>query len=390
MMRLAEQSAPGYPSPLGARVLGAGINVAVRVPPLTTGVQVSVFDDVEQRWRHVELTHRTGEVAHGWIAGVEAGARYGLRVDGPWDPAQGLRFNAAKLLVDPYGLAITGQWDGHVSCYGYVFGNELMRNEEDSAGHVPMSVVVDPGDAEHYDWQGDQQPQTPMSESVIYEVHVKGFTKQHPDIPEHLRGTYAGMGHPAAVEYLQNLGVTAVELLPVYEVADEAHLLELGLTNYWGYNPVSWFAPRGTYSASGSAGAQVREFKDMVKSLHAAGIEVILDVVYNHTAEAGAQGPTLSWRGIDEDAYYIRSADGAHHMNYKRWIEIAIRTRKLILHRPKWQNPQGKGRAQTYHLKLGAGRCRRETLITLDHALDPVLKFIFAYFQTFGRRVGSW
>jgi glycogen operon protein len=286
------------------------------VPTLATGVQLSVFDDVEQRWRHVDLTHRTGEVAHGWIAGVEAGARYGLRVDGPWDPAQGLRFNAAKLLVDPYGLAITGRWDGHVSCYGYVFGNELMRNEEDSAGHVPMSVVVDPGDAEHYDWQGDQQPQTPMSESVIYEVHVKGFTKQHPDVPEHLRGTYAGMGHPAAVEYLQNLGVTAVELLPVYEVADEAHLLDLGLTNYWGYNPVSWFAPRGTYSASGSAGAQVREFKDMVKSLHSSGIEVILDVVYNHTAEAGAQGPTLSWRGIDEDAYYIRSVDGAHHMNY--------------------------------------------------------------------------
>ncbi len=316
MSRVVEQSAPGRPFPLGARVLGSGINVAVRAPMLATGVQVSVFDDVNGHWRHIDLTHRTGEVVHGWIDGVEPGARYGLRVDGPWDPSNGLRFNGAKLLVDPYGLAVDGRWDGHVSCYGYVFGNELLRNEEDSAGHVPTSVVVDPGDAEGYDWSGETRPRTPMDQSVIYEVHVKGFTKQHPGVPEHLRGTYAGMAHPAAIEHLVSLGVTAVELLPIYEVADEAHLIDLGLTNYWGYNPVSWFAPRGQYCASGSRGAQLREFKDMVKALHNAGIEVLLDVVYNHTAEAGAQGPTLSWRGIDEGAYYLRSEDGSHHMNY--------------------------------------------------------------------------
>ncbi|NDB18231.1 MAG: hypothetical protein EB027_03020, partial [Actinobacteria bacterium] len=186
MSRVVELSAPGQPFPLGARVLGSGINVAVRVPTMATGVQVSVFDDVRGHWRHIELTHRTGEIVHGWIDDVEPGARYGLRVDGPWDPSNGLRFNAAKLLVDPYGLAVSGHWDGHVSCYGYVFGNELMRNEEDSAGHVPTSVVVDPGDAEGYDWSGDRRPHTPMHESVIYEVHLKGFTKQHPGVPEHL------------------------------------------------------------------------------------------------------------------------------------------------------------------------------------------------------------
>ena len=315
MTRVVEQSAPGYPSPLGARVHGSGINVAVRVPTTATGVQVSVYDDASGHWRHIALTRRTGEIVHGWIDGVGPGARYGLRVDGPWDPTNGLRFNAAKLLVDPYGLAVDGRWDGHVSCYGYVFGNELMRNEEDSAGHVATSVVVDPADAQGYDWAGDVRPRTAMDESVVYEVHVKGFTKQMPGVPAELRGTYAGMAHPAAVEHLVSLGVTAVELLPVYEVGDEAHLIDLGLTNYWGYNPVSWFAPRGAYAAAGSRGQQVREFKDMVKALHAAGIEVLLDVVYNHSCESGAKGPTLSLRGIDEGAYYMRTAGGAHHFD---------------------------------------------------------------------------
>ncbi|MBU6213937.1 MAG: glycogen debranching protein GlgX [Actinomycetales bacterium] len=315
MTRVVEQSAPGYPSPLGARVHGSGINVAVRVPEVATGVQVSIYDDAAHHWRHVALTRRTGGVVHGWIDGVRPGARYGIRVDGPWDPARGLRFNAAKLLLDPYGLAVDGRWDGHVSCYGYVFGNELMRNEEDSAGHVPTSVVVEPADVHHFDWGGVTAPRTPMAESVIYEVHAKGFTKLMPGVPEHLRGTYAGMAHPAAVEHLVSLGVTAVELLPVYEVADEAHLIDLGLTNYWGYNPISWFAPRGAYAAAGSRGQQVREFKEMVKALHSAGIEVLLDVVYNHSGEAGALGPTLSLRGLDEGAYYQRSADGAHHFD---------------------------------------------------------------------------
>jgi len=311
----SESSAPGYASPLGARVHGAGVNVAVRVPKQATDVIVSIREQDGQTWRHVRLASRTGDVVHGWIPNAGAGMRYGLRIDGPWDPAHGLRFNPAKLLVDPFALALTGHWDGHSSCYGYVFGHELTRNDQDSAEHVPHCVVVDPADNEHYDWAGDVRPHTPMTESVIYEVHVKGFTALHPGVPEQLRGTYAGMAHQSSIDYLVNLGVTAVELLPVYEVGDEAHLIAAGLTNYWGYNPISWFAPRASYAASGSTGAQVREFKDMVKALHAAGIEVILDVVYNHTCEAGALGPTLSWRGIDEGAYYMRSHNGSTHID---------------------------------------------------------------------------
>ncbi|MEI7655308.1 MAG: glycogen debranching protein GlgX [Actinomycetes bacterium] len=316
MITASESSAPGYPSPLGGRVYADGLNVSVRVPKLATDVIVSIAEDSPNAesgthsWRHVRLTSRTGDVVHGWIPGVGAGTRHGIRVVGPWDPAHGMRFNSAKLLVDPYAMAVEGSWDGHSSCFGYVFGHELTRNDEDSAEHVPLSVVVDPADAEHYDWSGDARPRTPLAESVIYEVHVKGFTTLHPDVPEHLRGTYAGLAHPAAIDHLTNLGVTAVELLPVYETGDEAHLIKTGLSNYWGYNPVSWFAPRGMFSASGAGGSQVREFKDMVKALHAARIEVILDVVYNHTCEAGSLGPTLSWRGIDEGAYYMRSHNG--------------------------------------------------------------------------------
>ena len=239
---------------------------------------------------------------HGRVNGIGAGQRYGYRVHGPYDANAGLRCNAAKLLIDPYARAITGnlRWGPEVFGYALGRGDDQVISDLDSAGHVPLSVVIDNA----FDWGDDRHPNTSWADTVIYETHVRGFTKRHPDIPDAIRGTYAGLAHPAAIAHLVDLGVTGVELMPVHHFVDAAQIVERGLTNYWGYDTINYFAPEVRYSAAGSDGGQVTEFKQMVRALHAAGLEVLLDVVYNHTAENDKMGPTLSFRGIDNPVYY--------------------------------------------------------------------------------------
>jgi isoamylase len=296
---------PGRPFPLGAEWDGSGTNFSV-FSEHAERVELCLFDagDAETR---VEMTERTALNWHCYLPGVGPGQRYGFRVHGPYEPGQGHRFNPAKLLIDPYAKAIDGvvQWE-QANVLPYVpepdepEDADLERDDEDSAPAVPKSIVVDPG----FDWEGDRLPRTPFSETVIYETHVKGFTMRHPSIREELRGTYAGLASDEALRYLTDLGVTAVELMPVHHVADESFLAERGLTNYWGYSTIGYFAPYSKYAAARHGGDQVREFKGMVKALHRAGIEVILDVVYNHTAEGNHLGPMLSFKGIDNASYY--------------------------------------------------------------------------------------
>jgi glycogen operon protein len=294
---------PGRPFPLGAEWDGGGTNFSV-FSENAERVELCLFDpgDVERR---IEMTERTALNWHCYLPGVGPGQRYGFRVHGPYEPERGHRFNPAKLLIDPYAKAIDGvvQWD-QANVLPYVPTStddaDLERDDEDSAPAVPKSIVVDP----HFDWEGDHLPRTPFDETVIYETHVKGFTMRHPGVREELRGTYAGLASDEAVAYLTDLGVTAVELMPVHHVADESFLAERGLTNYWGYSTIGYFAPYSQYAATRHRGEQVREFKGMVKALHRAGIEVILDVVYNHTAEGNHLGPMLSFKGIDNASYY--------------------------------------------------------------------------------------
>ena len=292
---------PGSPFPLGAHWDGEGTNVAL-FSQGAEAVDVCLFDESGTESR-IALEESTYHIWHGYLPQVGPGQRYGFRVHGAFDPARGQRFNASKLLVDPYARAIEGDFQLDPS----VFDDGLdARNDADSAAYVPTSVVVH----DAFPWGEDHhRPHHAWSETVIYELHVKGFTQQHPEIPPPLRGTYAGLGHPAAINHLQRLGVTAVELMPVHHFVSEPHLLRRGLTNYWGYNSLGYFAPHAAYSASGSRGEQVREFKAMVRALHAAGIEVLLDVVYNHTAEGDETGPTLSFRGIDNARYYRLEED---------------------------------------------------------------------------------
>ena len=293
---------PGRPGPLGATWDGEGTNVALYSPG-AEAVDVCLFDDLPgggSRETRIPLEESTFHVWHGYLPQVGPGQRYGFRVDGPFDPAHGRRYNPGKLLLDPYARAVEGELELHDAVFGSVPGRDRSQQHQDSAPHVPRSVVVH----DAFPWGEDVRPGTAWADSVVYELHVKGFTARHPGIPAHLRGTYAGLAHPASVEHLQGLGVTAVELMPVHHFVSEPHLLRRGLTNHWGYNSVGYFAPHAAYSASGSRGEQVREFKAMVRTLHAAGIEVLLDVVYNHTAEGDENGPTLSWRGIDNLAYY--------------------------------------------------------------------------------------
>ncbi|WP_280916330.1 glycogen debranching protein GlgX [Streptomyces sp. SPB4] len=312
---------PGSAHPLGARFHPgpggvAGTNFALWAQG-AEAVELCLFDGdgVETRCTLTELTH---EIWHGFVPGVRPGQRYGFRVHGRWDPWTGARYNPAKLLLDPYARAVDGDFTlppevyGHVRDWPQQYIADTVRDDRDSAPFVPKGVVVHDDD----DWADDVRPKTPWADSVIYELHVRGFTMGHPGVPEELRGTYAGLAHPAAVEHLTALGVTAVELLPVHQFAHEDHLLRRGLRNYWGYNSVGYFAPHAGYSASGTAGQQVGEFKRMVKALHAAGIEVILDVVYNHTAEAGELGPTLSLRGIDNRGYYRLQSDQRRYADY--------------------------------------------------------------------------
>ncbi|MBV9022682.1 MAG: glycogen debranching protein GlgX [Streptomycetaceae bacterium] len=312
---------PGSPQPLGARFhLGPdatpGTNFALWAGG-AEAVELCLFDPdgIETR---VELTELTHEVWHGFVPGVLPGHAYGYRVHGRWDPWTGGRWNPAKLLLDPYARAVDGEFTLPPHVYGHVRDwpeqavADTVRDNRDSAPFVPKGIVVQDDDA----WSDDRRPKTPWSDSVIYELHVRGFTMRHPDIPPQLRGTYAGLAHPAAIGHLERLGITAVELLPVHQFAHEDHLLRRGLRNYWGYNSIGYFAPHAGYSASGTRGEQVGEFKRMVRALHAAGIEVILDVVYNHTAEGSELGPTLSLRGIDNRAYYRLQSDARRYADY--------------------------------------------------------------------------
>jgi isoamylase len=289
---------PGDAYPLGANFDGAGTNFAV-FSEIADGVELCLFeaDGTETK---VPLPETDGYVWHGYLPGVVPGQRYGFRVYGPYEPARGHRCNPAKVLLDPYAKAIEGEIDWDEACFGYRFGDPESRNDADSAPHTMRSVVVNP----FFDWTDDRPPRTPYDETVIYEAHVKGLTIKHPDIPERQRGTYAGLAHPAMIDYLRDLGVTAIELMPVHQFVHDNLLVKRGLSNYWGYNTIGFLAPHNAYSASGQRGEQVLEFKAMVKALHEAGIEVILDVVYNHTAEGNHLGPTLSFRGIDNASYY--------------------------------------------------------------------------------------
>ena len=293
------QTWPGLSFPLGATYDGAGTNFSV-FSGSGEHVELCLFDDdgVETR---VGLTEVDAGCWHAYLPGVGAGQRYGYRVHGPWDPHQGLRHNPAKLLLDPYATAVEGEVDWGEELFTYRFDDpDGPPNDSDSGPMMPRSVVTSP----YFDWGNDRHPRTPWADTVVYEVHVKGFTATNPRIPDELRGTYAGMAHPAAVEYLTNLGVTAVELLPVHQFIQDGQLVERGLRNYWGYNSIGFLAPHNAYSSTGQRGQQVQEFKSMVKAYHEAGIEVILDVVYNHTAEGNHLGPTLSFKGLDNGAYY--------------------------------------------------------------------------------------
>jgi len=295
---------PGRPYPLGATWDGAGVNFAL-FSEHATGVELCLFDaaDTSVAREQIALRERTDLVWHGYIPELGPGQLYGYRVHGLYEPERGLRFNPAKLLIDPYARALAGELHWSDEVCGYRVGDpaeDLSRDDRDSATLVPKGVVIDPT----FDWEGDQLPRIPWHRSIVYEVHVKGFTARHPGVPEHLRGTYAGLATPAALDHLRRLGVTAVELLPVHHHVDEHALVQRGLRNYWGYNSIAFFAPEARYAAGGSLGEQVREFKGMVKALHRAGLEVILDVVYNHTGEGSHLGPTLSFRGIDNPAYY--------------------------------------------------------------------------------------
>ena len=301
---------PGKPYPLGASWDGVGTNFSV-FSEVATKIELCLFD-ANGRESSVELPEVSAFIFHGYLPNVGPGQRYGYRVHGPWEPEQGHRCNPNKLLLDPYGKAVEGEvkWDEAV--FPYHFNEpETSRNDADSAPFMPRSVVINP----YFDWEHDRRPNTPWHRTIIYETHVKGFTRRHPGIPENLRGTYAGLAHPAAIKYLKQLGITAVEVLPVHQFIHANHLLERGLRNYWGYDSISFLAPHNEYAASGHLGQQVTEFKQMVKALHAEGIEVILDVVYNHTAEGNHLGPVLSMKGLDNATYY-RTHEGRYYMDY--------------------------------------------------------------------------
>jgi isoamylase len=307
---------PGSPYPLGATWDGHGINFALYADN-ATDVELCLYasSDDEVESLKIKLVERTHHVWHAYFPELGPGQLYGYRVHGPYDPENGHRFNPSKLLIDPYTKAIAGTIDWNDSLFGYELGNpdeDLSLNETDSSAFLPKCVVVD----STFDWENDKPPRIPYHQTIIYETHVKGFTKLHPDIPEEIRGTYAALAHPVTIKYLKDLGITAVELMPVHHFVADRHLKERGLTNYWGYNTIGFFAPDARYSSSGLQGEQVTEFKNMVKELHKADIEVILDVVYNHTAEGNHLGPTLCFKGIDNAAYYRLMENKRYYMDY--------------------------------------------------------------------------
>jgi isoamylase len=302
---------PGSAYPLGATYDGSGTNFAL-FSEVAERVELCLFDADGAEVRH-DLPEMDGFVWHAFLPGVEPGQRYGYRVHGPYDPSRGHRCNPSKLLLDPYAKAIDGKFEWGQALFSYNFGDAQSRNDEDSAGAMPKSVVISP----FFDWGVDRPPKRQYAESVIYEAHVKGLTYQHPEIPAELRGTYSAIAHPVMIDHLRSLGVTAIELMPVHHFANDSTLIERGLSNYWGYNTIGFFAPDSKYSSSASPGGQVQEFKSMVRELHDAGIEVILDVVYNHTGEGNHLGPTLCFKGIDNSAYYrLVDNDQQFYMDY--------------------------------------------------------------------------
>lgn len=306
----------GQPYPLGATWDGNGVNFAL-FSEHATAVELSLFpnEDPSREVACIPIKERTDLVWHVYIPELRPGQIYGYRVHGPYEPQNGHRFNPSKLLLDPYGKAISGkiQWDD--ALYGYKVGDpqaDQSKDNSDSALFIPKSVVIDPA----FEWEADSAPRTPWHETIIYEIHMIGLTARHPGVPKNLRGTYAGLVSPPVLDYLCSLGITAVELMPVHHSVPERHLVERGLTNYWGYNSIGFFAPDARYSSSGTLGQQVAEFKQMVKTLHGAGIEVILDVVYNHTAEGNHLGPTLCFRGVDNISYYRLDSDPRYYIDY--------------------------------------------------------------------------
>jgi isoamylase len=314
---------PSAPPPPGARHDGKGATFSV-FSSAAEAVELCLFDGTgtETRWR---LEPAESFMWQGYIPGVGPGQRYGYRVHGPWDPAAGLRCNPAKLLLDPYARAIGGRVQWNPAVFGHVPGDPDRLDPTDSAPYVPRSLLI----ADDFDWGDDRPPGRPLADSIIYEVHVKGFTKLHPDVPPRLRGTFAGLAHPAAIAHLRRLGVTAVELLPVHQFVHDYPLTQRGLSNYWGYQSIGYFAPHNQYAASAGAHGQVDEFRQMVRALHAAGLEVILDVVFNHTAEGSEWGPTLCFRGLDNGAYY-RLAE-----NRARYVDDTGCGNTIDLHQPQ-------------------------------------------------------
>ncbi|GIH69536.1 glycogen debranching protein GlgX [Sphaerimonospora thailandensis] len=302
---------PGEQYPLGATWDGVGTNFSV-FSEAAERIELCLFDNDGAESR-VDLPEVDGFVWHGYVPGIMPGQRYGLRVHGPYKPEHGHRCNPAKLLLDPYGKAVEGSVRWNESLFSYHFADPARLNTGDSAPYMPKNVVINP----FFDWGNDRPPRTPYHETVIYEAHVRGLTMRHPGVPEEQRGTYAGLAHPAVLDHLLSIGVTAVELMPVHQFVPEHAMVARGLTNYWGYNTIAYLAPHNAYSSAGQRGEQVQEFKAMVRALHEAGIEVILDVVYNHTAEGDHMGPTLGFRGIDNVAYYrLHDEDRRYYLDY--------------------------------------------------------------------------
>jgi len=310
------RTTPGKPFPLGATMDANGVNFAI-YSENATAVELCLFshETDQHETEAINITEKSGNIWHVYLPGIKPGQLYGYRIDGPYEPANGYRFNKNKLLIDPNAKAITRKLEWNESLYGYEIGNEqedLSFSNQDSAPHMPKCIVTDP----NYDWEGDAKPNTPLHKTIIYEMHVKGFTKLNNAIPENIRGTYSALADPAVIEYLKNLGITAVELMPVHYFIDDHALEEKGLANYWGYNTLGFFAPDPHYTSATDKMGIVHEFKNMVKALHKAGIEVIMDVVYNHTAEGNHMGPTLSFKGIDNSVYYRLTDDKRYYNDY--------------------------------------------------------------------------
>lgn len=308
---------PGAPYPLGSTWDGEGVNFAI-FSENATKVELCLFENAEAKAENVkiEIEEVSHNIWHVYVQGIKPGQLYGYRFHGPYEPEKGHRFNPNKLVIDPYAKALSGTIDWDDSLFAYEIGNEqedLSFSEKDSAPHLPKSIVIDPA----FDWENVTAPKIPYHDTIIYEAHVKGLTKLHPEVPAEIQGTYAGIAHPVMIQYLKDLGITAIELMPVHHFVSDRHLLEKGLTNYWGYNTLGFFAPDVRYASNSEAGAHVLEFKNMVKSLHQAGIEVILDVVYNHTAEGNHLGPTFSFKGIDNKSYYrLEPEQPRHYRDY--------------------------------------------------------------------------